>query len=502
MKSILYKIRNFARNVDAGKVFMLLGMILIFLVALRPPIDPDMGWHLKDGEYLIDHNFKVAKRDIFSYTMPDFPLVMHEWVTDIIMYLVYDTAGLFALSIFFAIVTAAAFLLASFGVEARREYKIIAAILAIIASIPILGVRPQMINLLGLALVIFIIFRFRANPKSKIIYWFPLILAVWVNLHGGFAVGLFFIALFLAIGVVEHFLALILLNCDRNFLLAIRKRIVSDLLPFDSLAKLGVFFFLSVLATLVNPYGWRVYVEVFTTVFDKYAKEYIGEWTAVTFSNPMSYQFITYLILLAILLLFSFRRIDFTYLAIAVVFLFLALSSWRHIPLFLIVSIPLWVVIVESLVGRELLNITRKKWFLILISAAIIITVKQQFQKVIPPSFSIEKLAEQGNFPYGAVAYLKANPIEGRMFNEYNWGGFLIWQYPEKKVFIDGRMPSWRIGHYKAFEEFNEITEFGEGWGEILNSYGVKFALKWCRITIVQLYSLEDGKIYEFLNLK
>ena len=121
--------------------------------------------------------------------------------------------------------------------------------------------------------------------------------------------------------------------------------------------------------------------------------------------------------------------------------------------------------------------ILRKKWFLILISAAIIITVKQQFQKVIPPSFSIEKLAEQGNFPYGAVAYLKANPIEGRMFNEYNWGGFLIWQYPEKKVFIDGRMPSWRIGHYKAFEEFNEITEFGEGWGEILNSYGVKFAI-------------------------
>jgi hypothetical protein len=216
---------------------------------------------------------------------------------------------------------------------------------------------------------------------------------------------------------------------------------------------------------------------VFTTALDSYAKANINEWFPVTVANPMSHQFIIYLSLLAILLLFSFRKNDYTYLAISLAFLYLGFSSWRHMPLFLIVSTPLWISITQGIAGSELLKVIRKKWFLAFMALAVFLIAQQKMTKVIPFNFSLERLAADGNYPLGAVKYLKENPIEGRMFNEYNWGGFLVWQYPEKKVFIDGRMPSWKFGGQKIFEEFNGVFKYEENWQDTLKKYDVGFAL-------------------------
>lgn len=457
----------------AQNIFVALGVLLIFFIALRPATDPDMGWHLKDGEYILENNFRVAKTDIFSHSMPNFPLIMHEWVTDVGMFLIYDHLGLFALSVLFAVITTVGFLLASWGVKSKVEYKIIASILGAIASIPVLGVRPQMFNLLGLALVIFIIFRFRENINSRLIFWLPLILWLWVNLHGGFSVGLFFVGLFSVLELVKTAGYYSLAKFKKGINLS--EKLKNNTLPLGAIWKLGVVGAVSALATLVNPYGWRVYVEIVTTIFDTYAKANINEWMPVTYANPMSSQFLVYLVLLGILLLFNFRKTDWTYAGMAGVFLWLGFSSWRHMPIFLIVSAPLWVGIVENLVGDELLKVIRKKWALLLLLVAVAIISRQQLQKAWEYG-SVEKIA-QGNYPMGAVQYLRDNPIEGEMFNEYNWGGFLIWQYPEKKVYIDGRMPSWRKNGFSIFEEFNNTLKYNDGWDETFDKHDIQFVL-------------------------
>jgi hypothetical protein len=450
--------------------------MLIFFISFRSPDDPDMGWHLKDGEYLLNNHFAVAKTDIFSYTMPDFPLIMHEWVTDALMYLMYQNLGLLSLSVFFAAISSLAFIIAASATEAKKEYKIIAAILAVIASLPILGVRPQMLSLLALAIVIFIIFRFRKNQSGKSIFWLPLIFLFWVNLHGGFAVGLFFIGLFLALEFIKHAIYFISQKIKFWNIAKIAPLLKKGAIEVSHLYKLTGVFLVSSLVTLVNPYGWRVYVEIITTIFDDYTKKIISEWLPFAFSNPTGYQFVIYVTLIIILLIFWWRKIDYTYLIISAVFLYLAATSWRHMPLFLIVITPLWVNVVESISGSELLKIIRKKYFIILMLVSTFFIAKQQWQIVIPASHSMEILS-RGRYPYQAVEYLKKNPIEGRMFNEYNWGGFLIWQYPEKKVFIDGRMPSWKINNRRAFEDFNKVSNGEEGWEKILEKYDVSFAL-------------------------
>ena len=455
-----------------------MGILLIFFIALRSPTDPDMGWHLKDGEYLLAHNLQVAKTDIFSYTMPEFPLIMHEWLADVWMYVIYRKSGLFFLSVIFAFISGAAFIFASFGVKARREHKVIAALLGTIASIPVLGVRPQMLNLLGLAVVLFIIFRFRSDPKTKLVYGLPPLFLLWVNMHGGFSVGLFFIGIFVGFEAAKLALKKILVKTKpRKFLESPGRWLGKNTLEFEAVLKLAGLLVISFLATLINPYSWRVYVEIFTTIFDKYAKANIGEWMPIVAGNPMSFQFIIYLVLLGILLLMSLRQLDLTYFVVTMPFLYLAFSSWRHMPIFLIISTPFWVNIVEYLAGTEILKIIRRKWFLLLMICALAVTARQQLQKVFPVSASVEKLAKAGNYPLGAVEYLRQNPIEGKMLNEYNWGGFLIWQYPEKKTFIDGRMPSWKMGDRRIFEEFNRTISYEEGWDKTLEKYDVRFSL-------------------------
>ena len=305
----------------------------------------------------------------------------------------------------------------------------------------------------------------------------PLLFFVWVNLHGGFPVGLFFIGVFLALEYFKNGLLAVFLKFKKwNFFEKASGWLQKNSLSLKSALKLNLLFILSCVATLVNPYGWRIYIEIVTTIFDKYAKSFIAEWFPVSAMNPTSSQFILYIFFLAVLLIISFRKSDFTYVAVAAVFLYLSFSSWRHLPLFMIVSIPLWVLIVEFLAGKELSVVLNKKWFLACFLVATIV-IPYQRMKLVPADYSIERIAEKGNYPAEAVKFLKANPKPGNIFNEYNWGGYLIWQYPEKKLYIDGRMPSWRHKGFSVLEEFNNTFKSGEGLVATIEKYGITQAL-------------------------
>ncbi len=55
------------------------------------------------------------------------------------------------------------------------------------------------------------------------------------------------------------------------------------------------------------------------------------------------------------------------------------------------------------------------------------------------PSKEQLELQVKENNPVRAVEFIRQSHLEGRMLNEYTWGGYLIWALPEHKVFVDGR---------------------------------------------------------------
>lgn len=188
---------HFISSIKPQHFFILGCLLIIIFAALKTPYDPDMGWHFQNGQYLLEHNLKVPKTDIYTYTMPDYPLIMHEWITDILMYITYKFLGFWGLGLIFAGITTVAFYIVAKSVKAKPEYQIIASLIGVLASFSMVGIRPQVITLLFLGILLYILHRFMENPQSKIIYGLPLLFLGWVNLHGGFVIGLFVLFLFL-----------------------------------------------------------------------------------------------------------------------------------------------------------------------------------------------------------------------------------------------------------------------------------------------------------------
>jgi hypothetical protein len=77
----------------------------------------------------------------------------------------------------------------------------------------------------------------------------------------------------------------------------------------------------------------------------------------------------------------------------------------------------------------------------------------------------------QKSLPVEAVFYLKSTTInEGRLFNTYNWGGYLIYNYPEQKVFVDGRTD---LFGDEILGEWLTVIQAADGWQTALEKWGV-----------------------------
>jgi len=364
--------------------FLILIIGLIFFLNLKPALDPDLGWHLGAGQDLIQTK-TLPRFDTYSYTMPDWERVSHEWFLSTIMYFIYEKAGLFVLSIVFALITIATFLLISRLIKVRIEYSLLAVLLGSLGSLSITGIRAQMITLLGLALLLFILFRFRQNQDKKTIYFLPLLFFIWVNLHAGFTVGLFVLGLFLFFEGIKiiypkanNFITRIcqgvkkkipLKNLSQklgflknkltrvtNFLKAklSNNELLKESLTPQSWLKLVYVSLFSFAVTFINPYGYKVYSLVIGVMLDKYGRARIGEWQSFNIRSATGWEFVLYLVLLAILVFFYFKKIDLTLLGSGIILVFLAFSSWRNMPLLIIVTIPLWVYIVKNAAGPVL----------------------------------------------------------------------------------------------------------------------------------------------------
>ncbi len=89
-----------------------------------------------------------------------------------------------------------------------------------------------------------------------------------------------------------------------------------------------------------------------------------------------------------------------------------------------------------------------------------------------------ERWTKKAGFPYYQVRKIKKERPKGNIFNEYNWGGYLIWKLPEYKTFIDGRMPSWRDENgYSAFEEYLEAKSDPGKLDELQKKYGIEILM-------------------------
>jgi len=470
------------RGIPPNNIFSLLAkktgwlekllLLALFVMGARPLLDPDLGWHLRSGFDLLK-NLKVPKFDSYAYTLPDWSWVNHEWLADGIMAFIYQYLGPLILIGVFAILIGFIFLLAASIVNVEFKYKIIASLIALLAALPILGVRMQVITLLGMALTLWILYRYRKKDLQHL-WWLPIIFLAWANLHGGFTIGLIILALFFLLELSKFLFNYWWPKIYRKL------KISEASLEWIQLKHLFIVGLISGAATLINPYGWGLYLDFYKLFVNPYTINHISEWGSVTTASPISYNFFIYLVLFIIVLLFTYRKIEPTRWIITGLFLYLSFLYWRNMPFFMIMSVGFLAEIIQDHTSLAFNKVARNKFVLIVATLIIGTIIAQRIADVVPKTLNLESNFRAWGYPIDAVNWLKENPdkVGTKMFNEYGHGGFLVWQYPEQQVFIDGRMPFWQTDDKFVFYDNQYAINAQPGSIEMLEEkYGVDWII-------------------------
>lgn len=419
---------------------------VVFFVKGVWMLDPDFGQHLRTGELILKSGLPIT--DPFSYTMPNWKYIDHAWLSDVLIWLGYKAGGMGFLAAVYAVMAVGALGL----VAGRGRWGMVTMILGAAVLIGRAGVRQQVEDWLMIAVILRLL---EEKEWQKWKWIVPMVMGLWVNLHSGAAMGL----AILGVGVIG-------MVGDKKFK-------ISD----------GVVLGLAIMAVVVNPYGIGVWKEIGEVANDGVLRKSIAEWRpwygAVDFGFWM-------LAAMAGMWGWRYRKgvgwgerliLGGTFAA--------GMSSLRHMPIFALTAG--WVLgrvleVFEEDVGRDHEVKQRLNWFYkLMVCVAFLVLVVQGGGEL----WGARRVSEERFYPREAVEWLKENPAEGNLFSDYGWGGYLIWKLPEKKTFVDGRMPSWKRPDGSAFEEFLEITWEGKDFEPIFEKYGVE-AVLWPKRDLVK----------------
>ena len=403
------------------RVFPIVLLSMIFVLAVRQSVsvDPDLWWHLKVGEQIIDTR-SIPHTDDYSFTKQGSEWVAHEWLSEVLIAGIYRLSGLVGLVTIFSLIIVIALWLTYLRCDGKPYAAGIAILLAAAASSPLFGVRPQMITLLLASIFIVLLERFNPKQQSRRLWWLVPLTLLWVNLHAGFALGLALIGLYLVRAVLDG--------------------------EWNHVRPLLMVLVLCTAVVPLNPNGSRMFSYPYETLTSPSMAAFIQEWASPDFHK------ITYLPLAIVLLsTFAAMALSPARARLGEIFLVLitalgTLRSVRHIPIFSLFAAPV--------LAKHLWAIARERGWDKLLSGAearpspikLLINV---FLLIAPLVLGVSRIwhfaTHQRNYetlrsPVAAVEFLKSQHLSGPIYNRYGWGGYLIYQlYPEYRVYIDGR---------------------------------------------------------------
>jgi hypothetical protein len=454
---------------------------LLFLVilnfALQPLTEPDFGWHLRTGLDVLHSGLTLPATDPYSHTMPDWAWVEHAWLTDVLIAGVYSLWGGLGVIVLFATLTIGAWITASATAAAGAVFRWLACALSLWVALPYLGARTQLVTLLGLAVLSYLLKRWQ-DGVVWMQWWIPPLFLVWANLHGGFTAGLFLLLLVMLTTAIVRWLSarrmLFTGDCDE------------PVFTWPELRQLMLLTVFSAGLTLVNPYGWRLHAEIADSLSNRFMLDTLNEWQPLSLNGVAGHRYGLYLGGLALATALSYRRVEPVRWAIGGVFLMLSFRHMRNIPFFLIVSLPYCAEIMQEAVGRvrrwfpSRPGATKKAGFAstVLVGAILLWLGAGHLHHVVQSGMRPADYFKGTSYPIEAVEWVRANREAAgqRLYNDYAYGGFLLWWLPDTRVFIDGRMPAWHSGDRRIFQDYIALTGADPDL-TVLTKYSVDWAV-------------------------
>jgi tetratricopeptide (TPR) repeat protein len=451
---------SFKLGLRTGDIIVLLCLTLfVVFVSTTKISDYDFWWHLKNGE-IIYNTGNILSTDSYSYTFFGEKQFNGEWLADLLLYLSYKSGGFLGVNILKVSMVMLTFLFLFFSLRSMSSdertgfYTSVIILILVLLSIRarLFNVRPFFFSYLFLSIFLFVITHYDKNKDKRILYLLPLIEVLWANMSK----GAFFGPLLLSLFVIGEYV-----NRRPDFSLVITLAAV-------------------VLSSMLSPETYRIYLLPFgiaaadknITVDEHQPLSFQALWGYYGFKYTFAYQ----LIVLGSLIYFIFFKgwKNLYHLMLFIAFFIPSIMMIRMIDFF---SLTAGILLVKPLdwVSRIAIRPDGKGRFAISIAVSILIS-GITFVTVSSSRSYLGFAPKEDTFPEEALAFLDKEGIDGRLFNSYAFGGYIIWRSPDRKVFIDGR------GHHYLYSndfsrDYRRIIKNANDWKSAERLWGFDYAV-------------------------
>jgi len=404
-------------------IFVWSFLLSLFSLAIRQSvsIDPDFWWHLKTGQYIAQTGI-IPHIDLFSFTRTGAEWISHEWLSELAIYLSFRVGGWVGPLLLFGNIITATLGICYWRSDGKPFIAALTTFMAAAASAPLFGMRPQMFTLLLSSVFIVVLDCYLRENKRRFLGFLPLAMLMWVNLHAGFALGPALLVLYIAMAVIDG--------------------------KSNQIKPLVITLAGCVAVIPLNPHGLRMFSYPFETVSSQAMQSLIQEWLSPNFHQfrflPLAFLMLATFATIAL----SPQRIKVSELLGLMVLTFAALRSGRHIPIFAIFAAPILAKYLSQLSAsqsRVRIAVRPATAASVIVSLALLSLPSIVVVRQLVDFNAHQSTYESQLYPSAAVNVIKDQQLQGPIFNDYNWGGYVIWRlYPERKVFIDGRADVYR----------------------------------------------------------
>jgi len=467
--------------------FLILFLITVAVIFFIPQTDVDFGWHYKCGQLLLSGNPCIDNN--FTYYLPDYKWAYPSFLFDGLLYLTFNLGGFVGTSVVYSILMMSFALLLFKLTKLNRFVFVTLFFFSTFFSWNVFGFgfRAQIVTLVFIVLFLALIKSVRFLGYKRLLIT-PILFLIWANTHAGFFLGPLFLILFVTCELVTVLFGLVK-NQDFKVVSYYKDK------TLKGYVWLLLLTLVSVLATFLNPFGYRVYTEIIhhgQTPLNML----IAEWTS---PKPLVMLVMIAFYLFFLFLQFSSKRLLLFDSAILTITLYLALTANRNVPLFFFSYIvflggfKIFPSITDkaiSLYGQKFLIILFIIFILFIATFIVANTVKNSTYNSYCTNSDVQ-------YPCKAIVLLEGKNVS--VYNRYEWGGFLIWKLPTAKLFVDGRMPAWidPENGKSPYAVWLDIYQTKPGWNQKLDELKTDYLLI-SPYTFIDLELTENSGEYRY----
>lgn len=436
------------QNKLVRKYIAILPYVGVFLGSIYKSQDADIGWHLKYGEYFFQHG-NVLRDNIFSTEMPNFHWANSSWGTDVLSYAAYHWLGFFGISLLGAVVITATFSIFAKAAKLSLFSQVLLFPVLLFIENPVnsAAFRGQLISLFFIGVLFYILQFFEDAGTNitwyrtrKLLWLIPLFL-IWVNIHGEFLLGLAMLGLWMGLRILRttwrsHF--------DWKII-------------FQETLVLGSVLLATLAVTFINPFGYGVHLDALIHFGNPVLKD-IVEYNPFDLhsASGMNFYLFGFITLFGILAVTLQGKLKDKLPVIGVILAMLLLSAFvkRYAWPTYYIALPLLVPFTEFLKPSSQKAQYASSFVLALAFIFAVYAIKSPLEQY--RTFGWDQFCQdyQDCSPQSAE-FLIEHRQWGKMLTFYDWGGWLIWNYPQIKPSIDGRMHLWQDeAGYSAFAAY------------------------------------------------